>query len=199
MRDWTLVETVGDGQPVRDLAFELLARAAARNKEAREDRALETEGLAPRLAIEDRFSPQAVTAALRQAVSAGWVVQNLRHARRLAGLTGAVGTRFALTGGRVVHQSTGAGTETFVLGGHQVTGQEGTSHQVSVQGGLTGAENGAEWRLAEGWRPAAAWAAATRRRPRWSAPSNATRTPPARARSIWCSAIWWCAWSPRSR
>ncbi|WP_157880713.1 hypothetical protein [Streptomyces sp. Root1310] len=150
VRDWTLVETVGDGQPVRDLAFELLARAAARNKEAREDRALETEGLAPRLAIEDRFSPQAVTAALRQAVSAGWVVQNLRHARRLAGLTGAVGTRFALTGGRVVHQGTGAGTETFVLGGHQVTGQEGTSHNVSVQGGLTGAENGAEWRLAEG-------------------------------------------------
>ncbi|MGW0874497.1 hypothetical protein ACWD3Z_29040 [Streptomyces sp. NPDC002740] len=150
VRDWTLVETVGDGQPVRDLAFELLARAAARNKEAREDRALQTEGLAPRLAIEDRFSPQAVTAALRQAVSAGWVVQNLRHARRLAGLTGAVGTRFALTGGRVVHQGTGAGTETFVLGGHQVTGQEGTSHNVSVQGGLTGAENGAEWRLAEG-------------------------------------------------
>ncbi|MFJ9025426.1 hypothetical protein ACIRPU_36455 [Streptomyces sp. NPDC102259] len=150
VRDWTLVETVGDGQPVRDLAFELLARAAARNKEAREDRALETEGLAPRLAIEDRFSPQAVTAALRQAVSAGWVVQNLRHARRLAGLNGAVGTRFALTGGRVVHQGTGAGTETFVLGGHQVTGQEGTSHNVSVQGGLTGAENGAEWRLAEG-------------------------------------------------
>ncbi|MDR6974112.1 hypothetical protein J2X68_000790 [Streptomyces sp. 3330] len=150
VRDWTLVETVGDGQPVRDLAFELLARAAARNKEAREDRALETEGLAPRIAIEDRFSPQAVTAALRQAVSSGWVVQNLRHARRLAGLTGAVGTRFALTGGRVVHQATGAGTETFVLGGHQVTGQEGTSQHVSVQGGLTGAENGAEWRLAEG-------------------------------------------------
>ncbi|WP_307161444.1 hypothetical protein [Streptomyces rishiriensis] len=150
VRDWTLVETVGDAQPVRDLAFELLARAAARNREAREDRALETEGLAPRIAIEDRFSPQAVTAALRQAVSAGWVVQNLRHARRLAGLTGAVGTRFALTGGRVVHQGTGAGTETFVLGGHQVTGQEGTSNSVSVQGGLTGAENGAEWRLAEG-------------------------------------------------
>ncbi|WP_406010872.1 hypothetical protein OG440_35640 [Streptomyces sp. NBC_00637] len=150
VRDWTLVETVGDGQPVRDLAFELLARAAARNRAAREDRALETEGLAPRLAIEDRFSPQAVTAALRQAVSAGWVVQNLRHARRLAGLTGAVGTRFALTGGRVVHQGTGAGTETFVLGGHQVTGQEGTSHHVSVQGGLTGAENDAQWRLAEG-------------------------------------------------
>ncbi|MEW2049827.1 hypothetical protein [Streptomyces sp. NPDC005476] len=150
VRDWTLVETVGDGQPVRDLAFELLARAAARNREAREDRALETEGLAPRLAIEDRFSPQAVTAALRQAVSAGWVVQNLRHARRLAGLTGAVGTRFALTRPQVVHQGTGAGTETFVLGGHQVTGQEGTGHNVSVQGGLTGAENGAEWRLAQG-------------------------------------------------
>ncbi|MFD9391680.1 hypothetical protein ACFWBB_13405 [Streptomyces sp. NPDC060000] len=150
VRDWTLVETVGDGQPVRDLAFELLARAAARNREAREDRALETEGLAPRLAIEDRFSPQAVTAALRQAVSAGWVVQNLRHARRLAGLTGAVGTRFALTRPRVVHQGIGAGTETFVLGGHQVTGQEGTSHNVSVQGGLTGSENGAVGRLAVG-------------------------------------------------
>lgn len=150
VRDWTLVETVGDAQPVRDLAFELLARAAARNREEREDRALETEGLAPRLAIEDRFSPQAVSAALRQGVSAGWVVQNLRYARRLAALDGAVGTRFALTRPRVVHQGTGAGTETFVLGGHQVSGQEGRSHQVSVQGGLTGSENGAEWRLAEG-------------------------------------------------
>ncbi|MEU5246049.1 hypothetical protein AB0G81_18355 [Streptomyces asoensis] len=150
VRDWTLVETVGDAQPVRDLAFELLARAAARNREAREDRALETEGLAPRLAIEDRLSPQAVTAALRQGVSSGWVVRNLRHARRLAGLDGAVGTRFALTRPRIVHQGTGAGTETFVLGGHQVTGQEGKSRHVTVQGGLTGSENGAEWRLAEG-------------------------------------------------
>ncbi|MFF4659147.1 hypothetical protein [Streptomyces sp. NPDC001381] len=150
VREWTLVETVGDGQPVRDLAFELLARAAARNREAREDRALQTEGLAPRLAIEERFAPQAVTAALRQAVSAGWVVQNLRYARRLAGLNGAVGTRFALTAPRIVHQGTGAGTETFVLGGHQVTGQEGTSHSTSVQGGLTGAENGTDWRIAEG-------------------------------------------------
>ncbi|WP_460072371.1 hypothetical protein [Streptomyces sp. YKOK-I1] len=150
VRDWTLVETVGDGQPLRDLAFELLARAAARNREAREDRALQTEGLAPRLAIEERFAPQAVTAALRQAVSAGWVVQNLRYARRLAALNGAVGTRLALTAPRVVHRGTGAGTETFVLGGHQVTGQEGTSRTVSAQGGLTGAENGTDWRVAEG-------------------------------------------------
>ncbi|WP_189706971.1 hypothetical protein [Streptomyces phaeofaciens] len=150
VRDWTLVETVGDGQPVRDLAFELLAKAAARNREAREDRALQAEGLAPRLAIEDRFSPQAMTAALRQAVSAGWVVNNLRHARRLAGLNGAVGTRFALTAPQIVHQATGAGTETFVMGGHQVTGQEGTTHSLSAQGGLMGAGNGPEWRLAGG-------------------------------------------------
>ncbi|MFJ4617627.1 hypothetical protein [Streptomyces sp. NPDC088812] len=150
VRDWTLVETVGDGQPVRDLAFELLAKAAARNKEAREDRALQTEGLAPRATLEDRFSPQALNAALRQGVSAGWVVKNLRHPRRLNGLSGAVGTRFALTGPRIVHQGTGPGTETFVLGGHQVTGQEGKSHGTSVQGGLMGSENGPEWRLGEG-------------------------------------------------
>ncbi|MER5433250.1 hypothetical protein [Streptomyces sp. NPDC002588] len=155
VRDWTLVETVGDGRPVRDLAFDLLSRAAARNRQEpdgriRKDRALESEGLAPRLAIEERFSPQAVTSALRQAVSAGWVVQNLRYARRLAELNGAVGTRFALTAPRIVHQGTGAGTETFVLGGHQVTGQEGRSHNTTVQGGLTGAENGTEWRVAEG-------------------------------------------------
>lgn len=155
VRDWTLVETVGDGRQVRELAFDLLSRAAARNQveagqRPRRDRALETEGLAPRLAVEERFSPQAVTAALRQAVSAGWVVQNLRYARRLAELNGAVGTRFALTAPRVVHQGTGAGTETFVLGGHQVTGQEGKSRSTTVQGGLTGAENGAEWRIAEG-------------------------------------------------
>ncbi|MGX1271285.1 hypothetical protein [Streptomyces phaeoluteigriseus] len=150
VRDWTLVETVGDGGPVRELAFELLAKAAARNKEAREDRALQTEGLAPRVTLEERFSPQAVTAALRQGVSAGWVVKNLRHPRRLAGLSGAVGTRFALTDPRIVHQATGPGTETFVLGGHQVTGQEGVSHNTAVQGGLTGSENGAEWRLGQG-------------------------------------------------
>ncbi|MFC4499580.1 hypothetical protein [Streptomyces vulcanius] len=150
VRDWTLVETVGDGQAVRDLAFELLAQAAGRNKGERRDRALETEGLAPRLAVEERFSPQAVTAALRQAVSAGWVVNNLRYARRLAELNGAVGTRFALTAPQVVHQGTGAGTETFVLGGHQVTGQEGVSHSTSVQGGLMGSENGTEWRLGQG-------------------------------------------------
>ncbi|MEU8649457.1 hypothetical protein [Streptomyces sp. NPDC048737] len=150
VRDWTLVETVGDAQPVRDLAFELLAKAAARNREAREDRALQTEGLAPRITLEERFSPQAVTAALRQGVSAGWVVKNLRHPRRLAGLSGSVGTRFALTGPRIVHQGTGPGTETFVLGGHQVTGQEGVSRNTAVQGGLTGSENGGEWRLGQG-------------------------------------------------
>ncbi|MCQ9135913.1 hypothetical protein [Streptomyces hilarionis] len=155
LRDWTLVETVGDGQPVRDLVFDLLAKAAARNRHdaagrPRRDRALETEGLAPRLAIEERFSPQAVTAALRQAVSAGWVVPGLRYARRSAELNGAVGVRFALTAPRIVHQGTGAGTETFVLGGHQVTGQEGESRSTTVQGGLTGLENGAEWRLAQG-------------------------------------------------
>ncbi|MGW2621026.1 hypothetical protein [Streptomyces sp. NPDC001500] len=155
LRDWTLVETVGDGQPVRDLAFDLLARAAARNRQdpagrPRRDRALETEGLAPRLAIEERFSPQAVTAALRQAVSSGWVVPGLRYARRSAELNGAVGVRFALTAPRIVHQGTGAGTETFVLGGHQVTGQEGASRSTTVQGGLTGSENGSEWRLAQG-------------------------------------------------
>ncbi|GGM03534.1 hypothetical protein GCM10010129_53750 [Streptomyces fumigatiscleroticus] len=150
VRDWTLVETVGDAQPVRDLAFELLAKAAARNRAAREDRALETEGLAPRLAVEDRFGPQAVTAALRQGVSAGWVVKNLRFPRRLAELNGAVGTRFALTNPQIVHQGTGAGTETFVLGGHQVTGQEGKSGGTAAQGGFTGSENGSEWRLGQG-------------------------------------------------
>ncbi|MFE7645517.1 hypothetical protein [Streptomyces phaeoluteigriseus] len=150
VRDWTLVETVGDAGPVRELAFELLAKAAARNKEAREDRALRTEGLAPRITLEERFSPQAVTAALRQGVSAGWVVKNLRHPRRLAGLSGAVGTRFALTDPRIVHRATGPGTETFVLGGHQVTGQEGVSHNTALQGGLMGSENGADWRLGQG-------------------------------------------------
>ncbi|MGW3852611.1 hypothetical protein ACWD74_37005, partial [Streptomyces fagopyri] len=150
VRDWTLVETLGDGGPVRDLAFQLLSRAAARGRESRADRALQTEGLAPRLAIEERFSPQAITSALRQAVSSGWVVKNLRHPRRLAALDGAVGTRFALVNPEVVAQGTGPGTETFVLGGHQVTGQEGRRTTTTVQGGLLGAENGTEWRIGEG-------------------------------------------------
>nr|WP_168532547.1 hypothetical protein [Streptomyces sp. RPA4-2]QIY66806.1 hypothetical protein HEP85_41850 [Streptomyces sp. RPA4-2] len=150
VRDWTLVETLGDGGPVRDLAFRLLSQAAARGREPRADHALRTEGLAPRLAIEERFSPQAITSALRQAVSSGWVVKNLRHPRRLAALDGAVGTRFALVNPEVVAQGTGPGTETFVLGGHQVTGQEGRGTTTSVQGGLLGAENGAGWRIGEG-------------------------------------------------
>ncbi|MFE1798227.1 hypothetical protein ACFW9L_18980 [Streptomyces sp. NPDC059517] len=150
VRDWTLVETLGDGQPIRDLAFELLAGAAARNRTLREDKALATEGLAPRLAIEERFSPQAVTAALRQAVSSGWVVKNLRYPRRTAGLTGAVGTRFALANPKVVHRATGPGTESFVLGGHQATGQESESTSTSVQAGAVGMQNGTEWRAGEG-------------------------------------------------
>ncbi|PSM41522.1 hypothetical protein C6Y14_19720 [Streptomyces dioscori] len=150
VRDWTLVETLGDGQPIRDLAFELLAGAAARNRTLREDKALATEGLAPRLAIEERFSPQAVTAALRQAVSSGWVVKNLRYPRRTAGLTGAVGTRFALANPKVVHRATGPGTESFVLGGHQATGQESESTSTSVQAGVVGMQNGADWRAGEG-------------------------------------------------
>lgn len=150
VRDWTLVETVGGGGPIRDLAFDLLSKAAGRNRELREDLALQTEGLAPRLAIEERFSPQAITSALRQAVSSGWVVKNLRYPRRLRALDGAVGTRFALTNPEVVAEGTGAGTETFLLGGHQMTGQQGSATSTTVQGGALGSENGADWRLGEG-------------------------------------------------
>lgn len=150
VRDWTLVETLGDGGPIRDLAFQLLSQAAARNRELRADRALQTEGLAPRLAIEERFSPQAITSALRQAVSSGWVVKNLRYPRRLAALNGAVGTRLALTNPEVVAEGTGPGTETFLLGGHQAAGQQGRSVSTAVQGGVLGSENGADWRLGEG-------------------------------------------------
>ncbi|MEU0970599.1 hypothetical protein ABZ357_36240 [Streptomyces sp. NPDC005917] len=150
LRDWQLVETVGDGQAVRDLAFQLLSRAAARNKGVREDPALQTEGLAPRLAIEERFGPQAITASLRQAASSGWVVKNLRHPRRLAALNGAVGTRLTLTNPKFLHRGPGPGTETFVLGGHQAAGQEGEGTTRTVQVGATGSENAAEWRLGQG-------------------------------------------------
>ncbi|MHC3472991.1 hypothetical protein ACYF6T_30465 [Streptomyces sp. 7R007] len=150
VRDWQLVETVGDAQPIRDLAFRLLSQAAARNKGVREDPALQTEGLAPRLAIEERFSPQAVTAALRQAASAGWVVKNLRYPRRLAALNGAVGTRLALANPRLVHEGAGPGTETFVLGGHQAGGQQGHGTTSTWQFGATGSENGSEWRTGQG-------------------------------------------------
>ncbi|MEU9452195.1 hypothetical protein [Streptomyces sp. NPDC048277] len=150
LRDWQLVETVGDGRPVRDLAFQLLSRAAARNKGVREDPALQTEGLAPRLAIEERFGPQAITASLRQAASSGWVVKNLRYPRRLAALNGAVGTRLTLTNPKFLHKGAGPGTETFVLGGHQAAGQEGRSSTSTVQVGATGSENGAEWRVGQG-------------------------------------------------
>ncbi|MGW1296179.1 hypothetical protein [Streptomyces sp. NPDC002533] len=150
VRDWQLVETVGDGQPVRDLALALLARAAARGEAGRQDPALATEGLAPRLAVEERFSPQAITGALRQAASAGWVVKNLRYPRRLAALNGAVGTRLALAAPQLVHEAAGPGTETFVLGGHQAGGQQSSGTASTVQVGATGVQSGAEWRVGEG-------------------------------------------------
>ncbi|MEU2772568.1 hypothetical protein ABZ646_06465 [Streptomyces sp. NPDC007162] len=150
LRDWQLVETVGDGQAVRDLAFQLLSRAAARTKGVREDPALAAEGLAPRLAVEERFAPQAITAALRQAASSGWVVKNLRYPRRLAALNGAVGTRLTLTNPKFLHRGAGPGTETFVLGGHQAAGQEGQGTTSTWQFGATGSENAADWRLGQG-------------------------------------------------
>ncbi|MEY9844555.1 hypothetical protein ABH940_001624 [Streptacidiphilus sp. BW17] len=149
VRDWVFVETLGGGEQIRELALQLLGEAAGRNRQGREDRALGAEGLAPRSAIEDRFSPQAVTAALRQGVSSSWVVKNLRYPRRLAALNGAVGTRFALTSPRVVHKAKGPGTENLILGGHQVAGQQGGGVTWGIRGNVTGMENGASWRMGE--------------------------------------------------
>ncbi|MFK0220088.1 hypothetical protein ACIQWN_18080 [Streptomyces vinaceus] len=149
LRDWQLVETL-DGEPIRALAFRLLSRAAAGNKGVREDPALATEGLAPRLAIEERFGERAIQGALRQAASSGWVVKNLRYPRRLAGLNGAVGTRLVLANPRLLHKGAGPGTETFVLGGHQSGGQQGEVTTDTVQFGVAGSEAGPGWRAAQG-------------------------------------------------
>ncbi len=149
LRDWQLVETVEAG-PVRELAFSLLSRAAARNRGLREDPALATEGLAPRQAIEERFGERSVQAALRQAASSGWVVKNLRYPRRLAALKGAVGTRLSLANPRFMHKGAGPGTETFVLGGHQSAGQTGEGTTSTWQFGATGTEQGTMWRAGQG-------------------------------------------------
>ncbi|GAA0299519.1 hypothetical protein GCM10010302_42610 [Streptomyces polychromogenes] len=149
LRDWQLVETL-DGEPIRALALQLLARAAARNKGLREDPALATEGLAPRQAIDERFGERTLQGALRQAASSGWVVKNLRYPRRLTGLQGAVGTRLSLANPRYLHTGEGPGTETFVLGGHQSAGQTGQGTSSTVQFGISGAEQGSAWRAAQG-------------------------------------------------
>ncbi|MGY6025110.1 hypothetical protein [Streptomyces spinosirectus] len=149
LKDWQLVETL-DGEPVRALAHELLARAAARNKGLDRDTALETEGLAPRQALEERFGERAIQGALRQAASSGWVVKNLRYPRRLSALNGAVGTRLALANPKFLHKGAGPGTETFVLGGHQSAGQSGQGTSGTVQFGATVSENGPEWRTGQG-------------------------------------------------
>ncbi|MBK3590345.1 hypothetical protein JHN49_44635, partial [Streptomyces sp. MBT57] len=94
--------------------------------------------------------PRAITAALRQAASSGWVVKNLRYPRRLAALNGAVGTRMALAAPQLVHEAAGPGTETFVMGGHQAGGQQGEGTSSTVQVGVTGVQNGTEWRVGEG-------------------------------------------------
>jgi hypothetical protein len=185
--EWLLTESVGDGEELRRLAFDLLARAAARGGTARpdggpdsrsaggtdaredragkdarrarkpngpgarEDRALETEGLAPRLAIEERLGPQAVHAALRQAAGPGWVVKDLRHPRRLAGLTGAVGTRVTLANPVLLHKAAGPGTETLALGGHQAAGQRGRSTATTWQGGPSLTEDVGAGRTGQGF------------------------------------------------
>ncbi|MGW9303080.1 hypothetical protein ACWHA3_19990 [Streptomyces cyaneofuscatus] len=159
VRDWQLVETIGDGQPVRDLALALLSRAAARGEAGRRDEALGAEGLAPRLAVEERFSPRAITASLRQAASSGWVVKNLRYPRRMAALNGAVGTRLALSSPQLMHEASGPGTETFILGGHQAGGQQGEGTSSTVQAGATLVQNGPEWRVGEGL--SASWSTST--------------------------------------
>ncbi|WP_433890296.1 hypothetical protein [Streptomyces sp. CA-111067] len=150
LRDWQLTESLGDGSGIRDLAFQLLSRAAGRNKALREDPALATEGLAPRLAIEERFSPQAVNAAVRQATSSGWVVKDLRYQRRTAALNGAVGTRLTLANPKFLHRGAGPGTETLALGGHQAGGQQGNGTSSTVQFGMTASENFAEGRTGQG-------------------------------------------------
>ncbi|MGW7278019.1 hypothetical protein ACWGIV_06845 [Streptomyces sp. NPDC054844] len=150
LRDWDFVETVGDAKEIRDLAFMLLAQAARGGRTDKPgDTAFEAEGLAPRLAVEDRFGPQAVTAALRQGVGSGWVVAGLRHPRRLAALDGAVGTRFALTNPRVRHRSTGAGMENMALGGHQGSGQRARTTSRTYSGNARAMETGGGWSMWE--------------------------------------------------
>ncbi|MFJ8488938.1 hypothetical protein ACIRBZ_11295 [Streptomyces sp. NPDC094038] len=161
VRDWDFVETVGDGRQLRQLAHQLLALAARKgDRDEPGDTAYETEGLAPRLALEERLGPESVTAALRQATRTGWVVGDLRHARRAAALNGAVGTRLALTNPRVLHRRPeqdgvgGAGVENMVLGGHQAAGQHASTKSRAVTFNGTGSERGSGWSLAQSVSPA---------------------------------------------
>ncbi|MFE5037987.1 hypothetical protein [Streptomyces sp. NPDC056683] len=161
VRDWEFVETVGDGRQLRQLAFQLLALAARKGDRDRPgDTAYQAEGLAPRLALEERLGPESVTAALRQATRTGWVVGDLRHARRAAALNGAVGTRLALTDPRVLRRRPeqdgvgGAGVENMVLGGHQASGQHASTKSRAVTFNGTGSERGAGWTLAQSVSPA---------------------------------------------
>ncbi|MFD4502785.1 hypothetical protein [Streptomyces sp. NPDC058457] len=161
VRDWDFVETVGDGRQLRQLAFQLLALAARKgDRDKPGDTAYQAEGLAPRLALEERLGPESITAALRQATRTGWVVGDLRHARRTAALNGAVGTRLALTNPRVLHRRPeqsgvgGAGVENMVLGGHQASGQHASTKSKAVTFNGTGSERGSGWSLAESVSPA---------------------------------------------
>ncbi|MGW1617911.1 hypothetical protein [Streptomyces sp. NPDC002172] len=161
VRDWNFVETVGDGEQLRQLAFRLLALAARKgDRDKPGDTAYQAEGLAPRLALEERLGPESITAALRQATRTGWVVGDLRHARRTAALNGAVGTRLALTNPRVLHRrpeqngAGGAGVENMVLGGHQASGQHASTTSKAVTFNGTGSERGSGWTLAQSVSPA---------------------------------------------
>ncbi|WP_320779802.1 hypothetical protein [Streptomyces sp. CRN 30] len=151
VRDWEYIETVGSGEPLSELAFQLLARAAAKADEGDGDRVFEAPALAPRLALKEHYSPEDVRSDLREGVDAHRVVTGLRYPRRIQTLEGSVGDHFELTlaSPQPLREVLGVGMENMQLGGHQAAGAKSRTKTKGVAGGATGTERGDGFRVRE--------------------------------------------------
>ncbi|MEU4652462.1 hypothetical protein AB0G32_00685 [Streptomyces sp. NPDC023723] len=152
VRDWEYIETVGSGEPLSELAFQLLARAAAKADEGDGDKVFEASGLAPKLALKEHYSPEDIRSDLREGVDAHRVVSGLRYPRRIKTLEGAVGDHFELTlaSPQPLREVLGVGMENMALGGHQASAMKARTTTRGTAAGVTGTERGDGFRVREG-------------------------------------------------
>jgi hypothetical protein len=148
VRDWEYIETVGSGEPLSELAFQLLARAAAKADEGDGDKVFEASGLAPKLALKEHYSPEEIRSDLREGVDAHRTVSGLRYPRRIKTLEGEVGDHFQLTlaSPQPLREVLGVGMENMVSGGHQSSSGESRTNTTGTGAGVTGTGRGEEFR-----------------------------------------------------
>lgn len=149
VRTWEYVESVGKGEHLTDLALSLLADAAPKDWNGKNDKAFEVPALAPKMAIDDHFSPEDIRSELREGTHAYRTLTGLRYPRRYRTLEGAVGDRFRLTlaSKEPLKEVVGVGIENMALGGHQAAGERSSTRTMNGSLGATGTAQGDDFRL----------------------------------------------------